>query len=208
MGDASSGIRESLPSRPLYMDHERFEEPPLSPGRGGAPIFAITPRDYAQLLPRKVRSLGLTIALSSKLSAGLLKVVPDFNEPQWEGTNAARRALTNEMVWTKVPNEEFEEAEIIERFGRQKDLSVLFVPSPMKDPEAQEGFERVVRNLQGVEVVELDELQVYHVLKYKWVVMERETAEVLSGLQGFEGSELEDLVQVPDAGLAEGQARV
>lgn len=159
----------------------------IGAGRGGAPIFPLHPRDHTQLLPRKIRALGLYTALSSKLSSGLLRIVPSLTEAGWEGTNAARRALSNGIAWEAVEGDQ-EEMRVTERFGRPDDLSILFVRS---DPD--ESFERVVRNIQGVEVIDLEDLQVWHVLKYKWCVMEREVVEALTamemGLESIEGFE-------------------
>lgn len=207
MGDAGSGIRElnDFSSVSLYL-FRTVSTGVLISGRGGAPIHPISPRDHAQLLPRKVRALGLSIALSSKLSSGLLKVVSNLNEPQWDGTNAARRALTHETTWTRVPGEDFEEAEVTERFGTTKDLSILFVQSPLKGRAKREAFERTVRNIDGVEVLRLDELQVYHVLKYKWCVMEQEVVELLGGAAGLEdmmGEGFEDVEEADVSALEE-----
>ncbi|KAK4689740.1 large subunit ribosomal protein L4, partial [Tremellales sp. Uapishka_1] len=181
VGDASSGIR-----------------------RGGAPIFALHPRDHALLLPRKIRNLGLKIALSSKLSAGCLRVVQDLNEGQWSGTAAARRALCDEL--TAV--EGTEELQVLNRFGNVNDLSVLFLYSPDKAEKDVEEFMRVVRNLPGVEVMATDEVGVWEVLKYKWVVLEGDGVDALAGeagleegLVGEEGSGAESQVIGEDAGV-------
>ena len=157
-------------------------------GRGGAPIFPLHPRDHTQLLPRKIRTLGLYTALSSKLAAGLFRVVPSFAEAGWEGTNAARRGLANDVAWTPVEGGQ-EEMNVTKRFGKPDSMSILFIRS-----EEDEVFERVIRNIQGVEVMNLEDVQVYHILKYKWCVMEKEAVEALSamdmGLEAFEGLDL------------------
>ena len=129
-------------------------------------------------------------ALSSKLASGLFRVVPSFAEAGWEGTNAARRGLANDVAWTPIEGGQ-EEMKIVERFGKPDGLSILFIRSG-----EDEVFERVIRNIQGVEVMDLEDVQVYHILKYKWCVMEREAVEALSamemGLEAFEGLELEE----------------
>jgi large subunit ribosomal protein L4 len=155
-------------------------------GRGGAPIFPLHPRDHTQLLPRKIRTLGLFTALSSKLGTGLLRVVPSLSEAGWEGTNAARRALSNDITWKPVEGGQ-EEMQIGERFGKPSELSILFIRAGY-----DETFERVIRNIEGVEVLDIEDVQVWHLLKYKWCVMEKDVVDVLSG-EGSADTGLGDL---------------
>ncbi|WRT67208.1 50S ribosomal protein L4 [Kwoniella shivajii] len=196
VGDASSGTR-----------------------RGGAPIHPIFAKDWAQSLPRKVRALGLKIALSSKLSSGLLRVVENLNEGEWKGTNEARRALSNEIIniekeidlepiipaesdlSSKTQTESALEGEnieddlqIINRFGSSKDLSILFVYSPNKSYEEITSFHKTIRNIPGIELMSTDELEVYHILKYKWLVMEGGAVDALSGVEDLQ----EELELVPE----------
>ncbi|WVQ98782.1 50S ribosomal protein L4 [Kwoniella sp. CBS 9459] len=175
--------------------------------RGGAPIFPIKPKNWAQQLPRKVRELGLKIALSSKLSSGLLRVVQDLNEGQWTGTNDARRALCDGVVVIESPvdlepvlkasetidagsestaRETEKDVQILNRFGRPEDLSVLFLHSPSKSPEQLLEFHRVVRNIPGIELMSTDEVEAYHILKYKWLVMEGGAVDAFSGVEAWE----------------------
>ena len=154
----------------------------LTTGRGGAPIHALNPRDHTQLLPRKVRALGLATALSSKLSSGHLRIVRDLNEAEWLGTAEARRALCDNEV---------------SRFGTPSDVSVLFVHPTVSpfDPESAEklarleNFQRAVRNMDGIEVMSLDEVQVWHVLKYQWTVLESSVVEALEPAEDVEAEE-------------------
>jgi large subunit ribosomal protein L4 len=165
------------------------------PGRGGAPIFPLHPRDHSQLLPRKIRALGLFTALSSKLATGLLRVVPSLSEAGWEGTNVARRALSNDVTWNPIEGGQ-EEMQVSERFGKPSKLSILFIRA-----EYDEKFERIMRNIEGVEVLDIEEDQVWHLLKYKWCVMEKDVVDVLSG-EGDADSGLGDL-SLLDAGSPE-----
>lgn len=47
--------------------------------RGGCVVFGPLVRSHAYSLPKKIRKLGLKIALSSKLNAGELLIVDDFS---------------------------------------------------------------------------------------------------------------------------------
>ncbi len=225
--------------------------------RGGAHAHAIRPRDYAQLLNRKVRALGMRIALSSKLEMGLLRMVQDLNEGQWGKTTEANRALRNDWVWRgdevggpavaravvearrqadvvdaseavveeaeAVPAkdvtyettgvdqpervietdtvqdpqaEEVQEIaaeptpsssgkwEWITRFGRDSELSILFVHPPEKSADSLWPFARVIRNIPGVEIMSTNEVQVYHVLKFKWLVMEGSAVDAILRQKG------------------------
>lgn len=82
--------------------------------------------------------------------------------------------------------------QVTERFGKPDGLSILFIRSG-----EDEGFERCLRNIQGVDVMNLEDVQVYHVLKYKWCVMEREAVEALSAMEmGLEMLGEEDVDEV------------
>ncbi|EJT50748.1 hypothetical protein A1Q1_08123 [Trichosporon asahii var. asahii CBS 2479] len=129
--------------------------------RGGAPIFELKPRDWSQDLPRKVRALGLRTALSAKLNDGFLRVVEDVAEGNWPGTYEAR-------------------------FGPKDGLNILFVHSPMREAEGVANLWRVTRNVPGIEVLSTDDLLVYDVLKYSWVVIERGAIEDLAGPGWFD----------------------
>lgn len=121
-------------------------------------------------MPRKVRALGLATALSSKLSSGHLRVVEDLNEAEWAGTAEARRALCDDQV---------------SRFGTPRDISVLFIHTS----DRSENFYRAVRNIEGVEVLSLEEVQVWHVLKYQWTVLESSVVQALEPEESGEDAE-------------------
>ncbi|BEJ14468.1 hypothetical protein CspHIS471_0402350 [Cutaneotrichosporon sp. HIS471] len=148
--------------------------------RGGAPIFPLSPRDWSQKLPRKVQELGLRTALSAKLREGFMRIVPDLNEGMWAGTNSAIRALGDGLV-----NNEW-----VHRFGPRPDLSILFVHAPSKDKKDVAEFWRTVRNHPGIDMMSTDEIVVYDLLKYRWVVLEADVVDVFAG-NPFAGVECE-----------------
>lgn len=149
--------------------------------RGGAPIFNLSPRDWAQDLPRKVRDLGVRTALSAKLREGALRIVEDLNDQSWRGTNDAVRALAD--------------GEGGVRFGGKKDLSILFVHAPFRE-DALEDFYLKVRNVEGIDMLPSDEVEAYHILKHKWVVLEADAVEAFAGAEVFvEDAEFEAEVE-------------
>jgi large subunit ribosomal protein L4 len=130
-----------------------------------------------------------------------MRIVPSLTEAGWEGTNVARRALSNDITWTPIEGGE-EEMKVVERFGKPSELSILFIRAGY-----DEKFERVIRNIEGVEVLDIEDVQVWHLLKYRWCVMERDVVEILSGGEEEVGMEMADL-DMANAGeeLAQGTA--
>jgi large subunit ribosomal protein L4 len=116
-----------------------------------------------------------------------MRIVPSLTEAGWEGTNVARRALSNDITWTPVEGGQ-EEMKVVERFGKPSELSILFIRAGY-----DEKFERVIRNIEGVEVLDIEDVQVWHLLKYRWCVMERDVVEILSGGEEEVGMEMADL---------------
>lgn len=161
VGDASSGTR-----------------------RGGAPIFELKPRDWAQDLPRKVRTLGLRTALSSKLNDGFLRVVEDVAEGQWPGTYEAVKALSDDA--SELRTLDYQLTSATQRFGPKNGLNILFIHSPLRDAEGVANLWRVTRNVPGIEILSTDEIVAYDILKYSWVVIERGAVEALAGPGWFD----------------------
>ena len=73
--------------------------------------------------------------------------------------------------------------EPVQRFGPVGGLSILFVHSPFTPSEHLESFHRTTRNLPGIEVLSLEDMQVWHILKYKWLVIEGSAIDVLAGYE-------------------------
>ena len=57
-------------------------------------------------------------------------------------------------------------------FGQRENLSILFLHPPTKSAREVWDFARVVRNIPGVEIMSTDDVEVYHILKFKWLVLE------------------------------------
>lgn len=104
-----------------------------------------------------------------------MRIVENLDEAGWLGTNDAARALGDGTGL------DLESKEFIERFGPKKDLSILFLYSPSKDPEEVEKFHRKIRNLPNVELLPTDQVLAYHILKYRWLVMEADAINAFDG---------------------------
>src|SRR5918994_2760458 len=105
--------------------------------RGGGKPFGPKPRDHAIGLPKKVRQLGLKIALSSKLAEGKLVVLDQATLDQPKTKQLAERV--RDFGWS----------------------SVLLVDGT----EFDHNLERAARNLVGVQLVPAIGANVYDILR-------------------------------------------
>jgi len=120
---------------------------PLMPG--GAKLFGPIPRSYAWSLPKKVRKLGLRMALSHLVSEGRLYVVDNMNS---EGKTAELKTR-------------------LEGFGLKKAVLI--------DAGANEQFKRAAQNLQKYKYFSVDGLNVYDLLKYDAAVLTKASVELI-----------------------------
>ncbi len=109
--------------------------------RGGAALFGPQPRDYSFKVNKKVRSLALKMALSSRVQEGLM-VVKGITLPE---------AKTKHF------------ASVVNTLGLSKALVVM--------PEMDDTLALSSRNLQGITLVTPDQVNVYDVLNHKQLVL-------------------------------------
>ncbi len=110
--------------------------------RGGGVVFGPHPKSWAKKVPKKVRKLGLKMALSSKLSQDELLVVDSFGL---------------DGIKTKAF------AEALDRFSVK---TVLVVTD-----EIDENLDLSSRNIPGVKVMRVAGLNVYDILKYQHLIL-------------------------------------
>ena len=110
--------------------------------RGGAIIFGPSPRDYSFKVNSKVRALALRMALSSRLDEENLLVVKSIALPE---------AKTKHF------------ANVVKTLGVDKALFVL--------PEEDSTLGRSAKNIPGVKVLTVSQLNVLDVLNYKHLVL-------------------------------------
>ncbi len=115
---------------------------------GGGVVFGPHPRSYAFSLPKKVRKAALRSVLSSKLSENKLTVVD---------------AIELEAAKTKLFLETYKDMGL-------DGSKVLFVT-----PEKDETLHRSSRNLYKVQVLPVEGLNVYDMLRYDKLVLFPET---------------------------------
>lgn len=114
--------------------------------RGGGTIHGPQPRSYDLKVPKKVRALGLKMALSQKIIDGEFTVL-------------------DQIQLERIKTKDF--SALLERF----DLSKTLVVIPWKD----ERVEKSARNLPNVKVLRSEGLNVYDVLNHHHLLLTRET---------------------------------
>ncbi len=110
--------------------------------RGGAIVFGPQPRDYGFKVNKKVRRLAMRMALSSRLAAESLLVVKGIELPE---------------VKTKLM------ADVVSKLGLAKALIIA--------NGADEKLVLSARNLPGITVQNVEQLNVYDVLRHKQLVL-------------------------------------
>ena len=111
--------------------------------RGGAVIFGPVVRSHEYSLPKKVRALGLKIALSTKQKAGQLHILSEAT---------LKDGKTSSLVKT---------------FGKLGFGSTLIIGGEQLDV----GFARAARNIQGVDVLPQQGINVYDILRHQDLVL-------------------------------------
>ena len=110
--------------------------------RGGGGIFGPKPRDYGYKLPKKVRKLGVRMALSSRFSEKNLLVLDGFD-------------------LADIKTKQF--VEVMKKLNIENGLIVI--------PERNEKLEKSSRNVQGYKVIPADGLNVYDILLHRRLVL-------------------------------------
>jgi len=113
--------------------------------RGGGKAFGPKPRSHAIGLPKKVRALALRHALSTKAKAGELLVLDKAEAA--EGKTKALRAQFEKLGLTNA----------------------LFIDGTDLEP----GFARAARNIPNIDVLPIEGINVYDILRRKKLVLTR-----------------------------------
>jgi len=125
--------------------------------KGGGVIFGPNPRDYSFALPKKVRKAAVRSALSYLYEIGNVTVVD---------------SLSSDDGKTKAVNEK------MTKMGLTK---TVLVGADLNDK-----FERATRNLPKCLYVPVDGVNVYDLLKYNTLVIEKEALPLLDKKLGVE----------------------
>lgn len=120
--------------------------------RGGGKAFGPKPRSHEVGLPKKVRALALKHALSAKAKAGELVVLDKAEAP--DGKTKALRS----------------------RFEKLGLTSALFIDGSNLD----DGFARAARNIPHIDVLPVEGINVYDILRRKKLVLTKAAIDALS----------------------------
>jgi large subunit ribosomal protein L4 len=123
--------------------------------KGGGVAFGPSPRKYDQKISKKVKKVALRMALSDKLLCEQLFVIDDFSLPEIK---------TKRFV------------EVIDQFDVRKALIVTH--------EKSENLEKSSKNVQKVKVMRYEGLNVYDILKYDHLFLERVAVEKIEEALG------------------------
>ncbi len=110
--------------------------------RGGGTVFGPKPRDYSYKLPKKVRKLGMRMALSSRFSENRLVVLDNFELEE-------------------IKSKKF--AAIMAQLNMDNALIVI--------PDHDEKLEKSSRNVVGYKVMPTAGINVYDILLHKNVIL-------------------------------------
>ncbi|MFZ5766188.1 MAG: 50S ribosomal protein L4 [Thermodesulfobacteriota bacterium] len=110
--------------------------------RGGGTVFGPKPRDYSYNLPKKVRKLGMRMALSSRFSENRLVVLDNFELEE-------------------IKSKKF--AAIMAQLNMDNALIVI--------PDHDEKLEKSSRNVVGYKVMPTAGINVYDILLHKNVIL-------------------------------------
>jgi large subunit ribosomal protein L4 len=119
--------------------------------RGGGRAFGPQVRSHAHDLPKKVRALALKHALSSKAKDSSLIVVDDVNLSEGK---------------TKV---------LVERFGKLGLANALIIGGA----EIEANFQRAARNIPNVDVLPVQGINVYDILRREKLVLTKAAVDAL-----------------------------
>lgn len=126
--------------------------------RGGAIIFGPTPREYGFKVNKKIKALAMKMALSSKIKDDNLIVLDKIDIAE------AKTKLF---------------AEVAKALNMEKALVVL--------PEKDDKLFRASSNIQGVKMITPEYLNVLDILKYKQLVLLRDSVNIIE--KRFENGE-------------------
>jgi len=117
--------------------------------RGGGVVFGPQPRDYSYRIPKKAKWIAMNSALSAKFRDGEITVIDNMNieEPK-------TKLLRN----------------ILDKIGLNGSVLIVI-------PDKDEKVELAARNIPGVDVSRVKELNVYSVLSHERLLISKDAIE-------------------------------
>ncbi len=119
--------------------------------RGGGRAFGPVDRSHAHDLPKKVRALALKHALSAKLASGEI------------------------IVWDRADLANAKTKQLVERFASLGLTSALVIDGAT----VEEGFARAARNIPKIDVLPVQGINVYDILRREKLVLTKAAVDAL-----------------------------
>jgi large subunit ribosomal protein L4 len=121
--------------------------------RGGGTVFGPQPRDYSYSLPKKAKKAALNAAISGKLADGEIIVIDGFG---------LVKPSTKDMV------------SLLKNLGLTGKSTLIVVP------EKNDAVLLSARNIPGVKVTRVTDLNPYEVAANSWILFDRQAVEMLT----------------------------
>jgi len=121
--------------------------------RGGGTVFGPKPRDYSYSLPKKAKKAALNAAISGKLADGEIIVIDGFG---------LEKPSTKDMVL------------ILKNLGLTGKSTLIVLP------EKNDAVFLSARNIPGVKVTRVTDLNPYEVAANRWILFDRQSVEMLT----------------------------
>ena len=121
--------------------------------RGGGTVFGPQPRDYSYSLPKKAKKAALNAAISGKLADGEIIVIDSFG---------LVKPSTKDVV------------SLLKNLGLAGKSTLIVVP------EKNDAVLLSARNIPGVKVTRVTDLNPYEVAANSWILFDRQAVEMLS----------------------------
>jgi len=121
--------------------------------RGGGTVFGPQPRDYSYSLPKKAKKAALNAAISGKLADGEIIVIDSFG---------LVKPSTKDVV------------SLLKNLGLTGKSTLIVVP------EKNDAVLLSARNIPGVKVTRVTDLNPYEVAANSWILFDRQAVEMLS----------------------------
>ena len=121
--------------------------------RGGGTVFGPQPRDYSYSLPKKAKKAALNAAISGKMADGEIIVIDGFG---------LVKPSTKDMVT------------LLKNLGLAGKSTLIVVP------EKNDAVFLSARNIPGVKVTRVTDLNPYEVAANSWILFDRQAVEMLT----------------------------
>src|SRR5512139_3971283 len=121
--------------------------------RGGGTMFGPQPRDYSYSLPKKAKKAALNAAISGKLADGEVIVIDGFSFV---------KPSTKDMV------------SLLKNLGLAGKSTLIVLP------EKNDAVFLSARNIPGVKVTRVTDLNPYEVAANSWILFDRQAMEILT----------------------------